>query len=137
MRFETTPLYIYEWVLENMFIRPIRFYVLIGLITNVLILCMTTRPVLILCMTTNVLILCMTTRPVGPMFTALRRTDPNPSIMRTICPIIRLLVRFELPTSLFNSLPTRQAVSLGPTGRVVTLWLWELYNNHLCMFYMS
>ncbi|KAF3542122.1 hypothetical protein F2Q69_00023752 [Brassica cretica] len=31
----------------------------------------------------------MTTRPVGPRLTALQRTDPNPSIMGTTCPIIR------------------------------------------------
>ncbi|KAH0861397.1 hypothetical protein HID58_089658 [Brassica napus] len=53
----------------------------------------------------------VTTRPVGPRLTALQRTDPNPSIMGTTCPIIRLLVRFEPPTSPFNSLPTRQAVT--------------------------
>uniref|UniRef100_A0A0D3EFD2 AAA+ ATPase domain-containing protein n=1 Tax=Brassica oleracea var. oleracea TaxID=109376 RepID=A0A0D3EFD2_BRAOL len=39
----------------------------------------------------------MTTRPVGPRLTALQRTDPNPSIMGTTCPIIRLLVSVGLP----------------------------------------
>ncbi|KAH0864803.1 hypothetical protein HID58_082014, partial [Brassica napus] len=40
----------------------------------------------------------VTTRPVGPRLTALQRTDPNPSIMGTTCPIIRdsLIYALEL-----------------------------------------
>ncbi|KAF3514859.1 hypothetical protein F2Q69_00009559 [Brassica cretica] len=80
-------------------------------------------------------VLPMTTRPVGPRLTALQRTDPNPSIMGTTCPIIRLLKGEVGGSNLTNNLIMGQvvpimeglgsvrcsAVSLGPTGRVVTL----------------